>query len=325
MHLSSNLKNSAKERAGFILLASVIGGLIWFGHATKASRLEGSRSNATVDANAAAPQRRKAPECARCGPSGNQAIYIPLIDLPEVQGSEIVFNSRSPQAMDVTPVFYKRNGETVIGDPVRVGSAEIRYVNIMELLPERRRKESNWGGFALTYDGFNREMWSQFRFIGVNGGSNVDEFFTVKDEARSANYQATWWTPEKSEAIVALGNITDKATSASVTFASGRLRKINLPPHATELVRDEHSNRGGAESVIIEVTGAPGSVIPTGIITAKDGSFNSVIRFYDPTRAKQSNLICQRLSSYRQHPAYGSQEHDLFVDCGGAEICSSLG
>jgi len=191
--------------------------------------------------------------------------------------------------MDVTPVFYKRNGETVIADPVRIESAEIRYVNVMDLLPERYRHE-RWGGFALTYYGFNREMWSQFRFIGVNGGSNVDEFFTVKDEVHSDTYQAVWWVPEKSEAIVALGNITDTATSASVAFGSGRTRTVNLPPHATELVRDEHSRLEGTESVVINVTGAPGSVIPTGLITSKDGSFNSVIRFYDPTKARQSNL-----------------------------------
>lgn len=46
----------------------------------------------------------------------------------------------------------------------------------------------------------------------------------------------------------------------------------------------------GTESVAIDVTGAAGSVIPTGIITSKNGSFNSVIRFYDPARAKQPNL-----------------------------------
>jgi hypothetical protein len=64
-----------------------------------------------------------------------------LIDLPEAQGSEIVFNSRSPKAMNVTPVFYRRDGAVITGDPVTVESAEIRYVDIKQLLPERYRHQ----------------------------------------------------------------------------------------------------------------------------------------------------------------------------------------
>jgi hypothetical protein len=216
-------------------------------------------------------------------------IYIPLIDLPEARGGELVFNSRSPQAMEVTPVFYKRSGETVLGAPVNIQSAEIRYVNIYDLLPDRYRHEKDWGGFALSYFGSNREMWSQFRFMGVNGEGNVDEFFTVKDESRSSVYEAAWWMPEKSEAIVALGNISDTPTSATVSFGGGLSRTVNLQPHATELVRQESRNEG-SESVKINVTGAVGTIVPTGIITTKNGSFNSVIRFYDPTKVKQPNL-----------------------------------
>lgn len=234
-------------------------------------------------------QKKTNNTCTRCSPPGDQMIYIPLIDLPEAEGGEIVFNSRSPEAMDVTPVFYKRNGETVIADPVKIQSAEIRYVDIQNLLPARYRHEKNWGGFALSYYGANRQMWSQFRFLKVNGGSNVDEFFTVKDESRSSVYEAAWWMPNKGDAIVALGNITDAPTTATISFGSGYTRTVNLRAHGTELVEKNYRNEG-TESVKIEVSGPAGSIVPTGIITTKDGSFNSVIRFYDPTKAKQPNL-----------------------------------
>jgi hypothetical protein len=166
-------------------------------------------------------QKKSDNKCTRCSPPGDQLIYIPLIDLPEARGGEIVFNSRSPEAMNVTPVFYQRSGETVIGEPITIQSAEIRYVKIKDLMPARYRHQKNWGGFALSYYGANRQMWSQFRFLGVNGGANVDEFFTVKEESRSEVYEAAWWTPNKSEAIVALGNITDVETSATVRFSDG--------------------------------------------------------------------------------------------------------
>lgn len=275
--------NSKRKAALALTLGAALCGLLSFVAPKSVSISEDSRAG-----------RQKKPEKDRCkrgcsGPS-EQTIYIPLIDLPEARGGELVFNSRSAEPLDVTPVFYKRNGETVIGDPVQIQSAEIRYVKIEDLLPKRHRNEKNWGGFALSYQGGNRQMWSQFRFLGVNGGGNVDEFFTVKAESRSPLYEAAWWVPDKSESIIALGNITESATSATVTFSDGHARTVSLPPHATEVVRQKHRN-SGTESVKVEVTGAAGSVVPTGVITARDGSFNSVIRFYSPSLTRQPHLF----------------------------------
>jgi hypothetical protein len=222
-------------------------------------------------------------------------IYTPLTELAEAEGSELVFNSRSPKVMEVTPTFYKRDGTVVSGDPVQVQSAEIRYVDFRSLLPANHRHEHDWGGMALSYYGGNREMWAQFRFLGVNDGGSVDEFFVVKDEQRADVQQAAWWMPEKSTAIIALGNITDTPTSATVNFGDGDSQTINLAPHGTEIVRHKHDKGDGPESVAINITGMPGSIIPTGLIASKDGSFNSVIRFYDTKRAKQTNLFANGL------------------------------
>ena len=296
MRVNSSFKKSAKERAGFILLALLLGTFAWLTNAS-ASKFATANNEVAVPVDGA-PQKpgkgptkdKGRPSCPHCAPAGSQEIYIPLIDLPESQGSEIVFNSRSPQAMSITPTFYKRDGMVVVGDPVTVQSAEIRYVDIMQLLPERHRHQRDWGGFSLCYNGFNREMWSQFRFIGVNGGSNVDEFFTVKDESHSDELEAAWWMPEKGEAILALGNLTDNPTSATISFGDDHERRVHLAPHATEILRYKSEKGETAESAVINVTGPAGSIVPTGLITSKDGSFNSVIRFYSPKLAKQSNL-----------------------------------
>ena len=287
-----SVTRSVREYCGFLLFAVFLGSLVWLVH-SEASGLRVEASSEPVNATQnpkRGPKNKPTPRCPHCAPAGSQEIYIPLIDLPEAEGSEIVFNSRSPQAMNVTPTFYKRDGAVVVADPVTVQSAEIRYVDIKQLLPERYRHERDWGGFSLSYSGFNREMWSQFRFIGVNGGSNVDEFFTVKDESRSDELEAAWWMPPKSEAILALGNLSDSPTSATISFGDDRDRNVQLAPHATEVLRFKSEKGEKAESAVINVTGAPGSIVPTGLITSKDGSFNSVIRFYSPKLAKQPNL-----------------------------------
>ncbi|MBP6820731.1 MAG: Ig-like domain-containing protein [Acidobacteria bacterium] len=229
--------------------------------------------------------------CPHCAAKSNQIIYIPLIDLPEAQGSELVFNSRSPQEMEVTPTFYKLDGTAIVGKSVNVKSAEIRYVDLKKLIPGQYRDDIDWGGMSLAYTGVTREMWAQFRLLGVNGGGSVDEFFTVPSEVRSDLQEAVWWTPPNSTSIIALGNITDAATSATVRFGDGQEQAVYLAPHATEVIRHVPRSRASGESVAVNVAGAAGSVIPTGVIASADGSFNSVIRFYETKLAKQSDLF----------------------------------
>jgi hypothetical protein len=237
-------------------------------------------------------QKGRGQNCARCATPGNYEIYAPLLMLPEAKSSELVFNSRSPKETVVTPIFYKRDGTRFVGKPVTIESAEIRYVDVKKLLPPGQRDERDWGGVSLTYHGIPREMWAQLRFMGVNGGVNVDEFFVVKAENRSDVQQAVWWTPPESTSVIALGNVTNMPSGATLTFGNGGVHNVQLPPNGTEIIR--HQNANSVESVDIRITGMPGSIIPTGVITAKNG-FNSVIRFYDTKNTKQPHLFANGL------------------------------
>jgi hypothetical protein len=229
--------------------------------------------------------------CPSCGTPSNQIIYLPLIDLPEAQGSEIVFNSRSPQEMDVTPTFYKLDGTAIVGKPVHIQSAEIRYIDLKKLIPGPYRNDRDWGGMSLAYTGVTREMWAQLRLLGINGGGSIDELFTVPQEVRSDLQEAVWWMPKQSTAIIALGNITSTATSAMVRFGDGQTHTVYIAPHATEIIRRLPSSQPGGESIAVNITGAAGSVIPTGLIVSPNGAFNSVIRFYETKRARQPHLF----------------------------------
>jgi len=237
-------------------------------------------------------QRGRGRGCAHCATPGDFEIYAPLLTLPEAQSSEIVFNSRSPQKMEVTPIFYKRSGRRIVGAPVQIESAEIRYVDVKKLLPPTYRDDRDWGGVSLAYHGIPREMWAQLRFLGVNGAGNVDEFFIVKAETRSDVQEAVWWTPPQSRSIIALGNVTGVPSGATLTFGNGEVKSVQLPPNGTEIIR--HENTSSVESVAIKITGMPGSIIPTGVITSPNG-FNSVIRFYDTKTARQPHLFANGL------------------------------
>lgn len=275
------------------LLTLIFGGLAFMPR-VGASDATAAAGGAVAPAPAVTAQDAKN-GCGHCAPAGNQLIYMPLAELAEARGGgEIVFNSRSAKEMEVTPTFYKLDGTAVVCDAVRVKSGEIRYGDYKKLLPPERRGERDWGGLALTYYGDSREMWAQFRFMRVNGGGSADEFFIVDHEGRSDVQQAAWWTPPASTSVIALGNWTDAPTGAVLKFGDGSARTVSLAPHATEVVRRE-SAAGGAESASITITGAPGSVIPAGLIASKDGSFNAAIRFYDTKGAKQPRLFANGL------------------------------
>lgn len=218
-------------------------------------------------------------------------LYVPLADLPEAEGGEIVLTSGSPHPMDVTPTFYLADGSSIAGEAVQVQPAETKFLDIKKLLPPASKGRRDWGGLALGYYGLAREISAQLSLAGINGGGSVDEFFVVAGEARSDVQQAVWWMPQGGTAIIALGSVSDQDTSATVQFDDGRTETVNLAPHATAVSRHQRGSSAGAESVSITITGAAGSMVAEGLITAAGGSFNSPIRFYDTKSAKQSSLF----------------------------------
>ncbi len=286
--VSRTFLHSALITAALLLL--VIGGIQLLSPSSSSAQ-QNSQKRSERQNNKSA----RKPSCPSCSERTAQFIYAPLIGLPEAEGTELVFNSRSPQEVDVTPTFYKLDGTAIVGNSVRLKPVEIRYVDLKKLIPGQYRNDQDWGGMTLAFTGGTRELWAQLRLTGINGGGGVDEFFTVPQEARSEAQQAIWWAPPQSLAIIALGNITDAATSATVSFGDGQSKTVNLPPHATEIIRYTPNFRAGGAAVTIQTTGAAGSVIPTGLIATKNGSFNSVIRFYDTRAARQPHLFANGL------------------------------
>ena len=73
--------------------------------------------------------------CPTCRPP-TQVIYAPIIGLPDTSRSEIVLNSRSPQPIDVTPIFYTLEGTPITGQLITLQTAEMRFADVLTLIPE---------------------------------------------------------------------------------------------------------------------------------------------------------------------------------------------
>src|SRR5690349_12524957 len=75
--------------------------------------------------------------CSSCPPPLPRRIYAAAIELAEAGACDIVLNSRSPHSIDVTPILYTVDGEEVTGEAVTLQPAEIRFIPIKSLIPDR--------------------------------------------------------------------------------------------------------------------------------------------------------------------------------------------
>ena len=78
------------------------------------------------------------------------AIYAPLIELPDSSGTEINLNCRSPHVMNVTPTFYTKQGEPLVGRSFQMQPAEVKTVDLKTLMPAIIRDRHDLGGMSLS-------------------------------------------------------------------------------------------------------------------------------------------------------------------------------
>jgi hypothetical protein len=223
----------------------------------------------------------------------SRRIYAPAIELPEAERCEIVLNSRSPNPIDVTPIFYTIDGDAVVGNSVQLQPAEMRFVPVEQLMPEALRGRHRWGGIALSFSGGVMEVWSQITFHGVGGGS-VDETFNILEEPGSDTREAVWLMPKKSTAVIALGNSSNVGIRTTAQFADGDSEDVDIPAGVTKFIR-RHARERDIESVKLSAAGPAGSMRVMGFVVADDQNFTSSIRFYDTMRTVQPNLYATNL------------------------------
>jgi hypothetical protein len=286
-----------KEALGLLIFVSLIASLVWLTHSGASTSVKSPSESPRVQSKQQPPR-----QCSSCPPPSPRRIYAPAIDLNEAQSCEIVLNSRSANPIEITPTFYTAGGDAIIGNPIQLQPAEIRFIPVEQLMPRAIRGAHRWGGIALSYTGNVLEVWAQITFHGIGGGS-IDETFNVLEERGSDTREAVWWMPRQSTAILALGNASGKAVRANVQFSPGESEDVDIPAGKTKFVRRHAGgNQARMESVKIVTQGDPGAIRVAGFIVGDDDSFASSIRFYDTKKTAQPNLYAINLRLSRTTP-----------------------
>ncbi|HEU4713002.1 MAG TPA: hypothetical protein VFS76_15640 [Pyrinomonadaceae bacterium] len=219
-----------------------------------------------------------------------------MVDLPGASGTEINLNSRSSRSVEVTPTFFTQRGEAFVGETFQMQPKEVKTVDLRTSMPKAVRNRKDLGGMTLEYQGGTFEMWAQLRLMRVNGGSSVDLVFSISQDRRSTIRNAVWWMPANTEATIALGNIGDSSLKAKATFANGDSHEVEIPAFGTQFIQRKSetlasiNSAGNAEAVTLETLGSNTNLIAAGLVTSRDASFTSSIRFYDTSFVAQPNL-----------------------------------
>jgi hypothetical protein len=245
------------------------------------------------------PQR-----CSACPPPILRHIYVPAIELPEARTCEIVLNSRSPQPIEVTPTFYTETGDQIVGEPLQLQPAEIRFARVDSLIP-RYARHNHWGGMSLSYVGGNLEVWAQITFHGVDGTGSIDETFNILGDQPSDTREAVWWMPKRSTATIALGNSSETPLQVTAYFPDGESKEIKIAPFGTEFIRRRAANDhgGNVDSVKLVTTASSADAFRVaGFIVGGGKSFDSSIRFADTKKTAQPNLYATNLRLKNTEP-----------------------
>jgi len=251
-------------------------------------------------------QRQTAPtQCSTCAgiPVEPQTIYAPLIELAESSATEINLNCRSPHAMEVTPTFYTRKGEAIVGRAFQMQAAEVKTVDLDSLMPARIRGRHDLGGMTLSYTGHMLEMWGQLRLMHVGHGGSVDVTFANLSDRRSNVRSAVWSMPEHGTAVLAIGNASESAIKAVAQFSSGDSQEIEVPAFGTQLIRRNSQSHTSSNADGVTVTSADGNhLFFTGAVMSESDGFTSSIRFYDTENVVQQNLFATNFRLHHVRP-----------------------
>jgi hypothetical protein len=198
------------------------------------------------------------------------------------------------------------DGEQVNGKPVRLQPAEIRFVRVESLIPDRYKGKHRWGGIALSYTGGILEVWAQLTFHGVGGRGSIDETFSLFEDQGSDTREAVWSMPKGSSAVLALGNSSDTLIQTTAQFSGGELQVVNIAPFATEFIRrrsrESQDKDASSDSVKLTTVGPAGSLRVAGFVVGGEPNFTSSIRFADPKKTVQPNLYATNLKLENTDP-----------------------
>lgn len=225
--------------------------------------------------------------------------------------------NQGPQPTEVQPTLFSMTGERFDAPPVTIESHLFRSIDLRELVASANPNFQH-GSVQVAYQGKDLEIGGMVQMVDAERSLIFDEELVEPAKMfKSSRLEGVWWLPSRRHEVrLAVSNTTDSPLSvtASVSKAAPKQTSmpaeadgitleqqgvvtLNLMPHETRVL-DVWQDLGGdkvralpnAGGVSLQHSGPKGALVARAFIEEPTTGYSTVVEFYDPHRAKTSQL-----------------------------------
>lgn len=222
-------------------------------------------------------------------------MFAPLAHARHFASADLVINSRGLQGTQVTPTWFLRDRDPLVGATIRFEPRQAAFRSLADYLPAGVTL-ADVTGIELAYVGKLMEAAAQVTLRSGRGSEprhSLDVPFTMGGDFKSTRLEAVWAADDATQrAVISLANVGNAPAAVRVTTAQGTTdvelrarsgQSFNLPSARWAV--------NGTGWMRIDHRGAPGTVRATGFLLSPSDPRPDHIRFYDPATAAQSHLF----------------------------------
>ncbi len=104
-----------------------------------------------------------------------RVVYAPVVRLKEYPSATLVLNNRGPKGNEAFLTFFNVDGTPFPEVKVGLAAAEIKHMNVAELLPPDLATKAEVGGLSIRYTGQWNEIAAQLILISEQRTGSLDE------------------------------------------------------------------------------------------------------------------------------------------------------
>jgi len=265
---TNSIFKKPSERTGFVLLATLIVGLIWSLHSS-ASRTDNSRDRGTATA---------------------------------AYSATLLLNNKGPDPLTASPTLFNMAGDRFNVPPVTIDGQSFQMIDMSPWI-NSAGPQFQEGSIEVFHLGKDLVLGAQVYLVDEQHSLSFDEKLVETKTFKSTRLEGLWWLPsQKGQVLLAVSNNSDSAVSATVN-ADGQTPQragqqiVTLAAHETRVLdvqSDVIQHADGAMSrfgsISVTYSGSPGAVFARGMAQDSSVGYSLAIQFSDPAAAKSSQL-----------------------------------
>jgi hypothetical protein len=214
----------------------------------------------------------------------------------------LMLNNKGPRRLEVTPTLFSLAGERLELPAVAVEGMSFREIDMRDFQVAGTAFER--GSLQLFHRGKDLVIGAQIKLVDEARSLIFEEkLLEISTEIGAQRLEGLWYLPtHRSTLRLILSNTTDAEVPVTVSVEGvvprqGEPLRLTLSPHETRLLdpASAATGRRGASlrqvgGIRVEHTSPAGSLLARTLVEDPAAGYSSSLRFYDPKKAKSTNL-----------------------------------